>query len=164
MHAYQAREWSDFAVAVSGASAALAGLSFVALSIDLEGILAGRGLTSCRLRARAAQHSTRDRGVAPRPRAGGTSARDRAGRRGVLAGAGLSGLSRPGRRSARQPVVWWAVSEVFPAVLLAGSTVWAGAGLLTTTGGALYWLPLAVLGAFVGALLHAWVLSVEILR
>ena len=39
MNAYAAEPWSDFAVATAGASAALAGLVFVAVSLNLQVIL-----------------------------------------------------------------------------------------------------------------------------
>jgi drug/metabolite transporter (DMT)-like permease len=44
--AYEAQGWSDFGVAVAGAGAALAGLLFVALPINLNRILAGYRLTA----------------------------------------------------------------------------------------------------------------------
>ncbi len=53
MIAYEPSEWNDLFVATAGASAALAGLVFVAVSINIERILSYRGLperaleTSC---------------------------------------------------------------------------------------------------------------------
>ena len=44
MTAYDASEWSDLFVAAAGAGAALAGLVFVAVSINIDRILAGEGL------------------------------------------------------------------------------------------------------------------------
>lgn len=41
MHPYSSAEWESLFLAEAGASAALAGLLFVALSINLEGILKG---------------------------------------------------------------------------------------------------------------------------
>jgi modulator of FtsH protease len=42
--AYNAPEWNDLFIAAAGASAALAGLVFVAVSINVERILKGEGL------------------------------------------------------------------------------------------------------------------------
>ena len=44
MSAYSPEDWSDFLVASSGASAALAGLVFIGISINLTRILDGPGL------------------------------------------------------------------------------------------------------------------------
>ena len=44
MHAYSTAGWESLFVAEAGASAALAGLLFVAISINLERILQGTGL------------------------------------------------------------------------------------------------------------------------
>ena len=45
MHAYSTAEWQSLFVAEAGASAALAGLLFVAISINLARILQGVGLS-----------------------------------------------------------------------------------------------------------------------
>jgi hypothetical protein len=44
MHAYSTDGWGELFLAGAGASAALAGLLFVAISINLERILQGAGL------------------------------------------------------------------------------------------------------------------------
>jgi hypothetical protein len=43
-------------------------------------------------------------------------------------------------------------------------TLLAGAGVLISGLGGLYWLPIATLAALLGSLLQAWVLLIEVLR
>ncbi|NIJ12456.1 modulator of FtsH protease [Saccharomonospora amisosensis] len=165
MDAYRAEGWADFAVAVAGAGAALAGLLFVALSINLERILSGS-----RLPARAAH--TLVLLAAPLVVALVLLVPGQSGRAlgvelvtvGAATGLLLAALNHPGRRASQQPLIWWLIAEALPAVALSGTTIVAGAGLLTTSLSGLYWLVAGVVVAFVGALLNAWVLLVEILR
>ncbi|WP_460959737.1 hypothetical protein [Parasphingorhabdus pacifica] len=165
MNAYEADGWSDFGVAVAGAGAALAGLLFVVLSINLTNILAGKHLT-----ARSAHTMIllavplvisllilvpgQDR------RALGTELIAA----GLITSVWLATLNRPSERSTEQRFTGWLITGAVPAAVLSTSTLLAGVGTITETIGGLYWIPLGVITAFVGALLNIWVLLVEILR
>jgi modulator of FtsH protease len=165
VEAYRAAPWADFAVAVAGSGAALAGLLFVALSINLERILTGQRLT-----ARAGYTlvlvavPVAIALVLLVPGQSPTALGAELLVIGVVTGVSLAALHRPSRRSPKQPLVWWFVTEGIPAAVLSLSSIIGGAGVLTGSIGGLYWLPAGVIAAFVGALVNAWVLLVEILR
>jgi modulator of FtsH protease len=162
---YSASAWTDFAVAVAGAAAALSGLLFVAVSINLSRILAFPNLP-----ARAGQ--TLIMLVTPlivallvlipdqRPDLLGVE---------LLVGAALlvpalGWLNRPSTRSVEEDRVGYAVSRIAPAVLVVGFLGAAGISLLALAGGGLYWIAPAVVIAIVAGLGNAWVLLVEIQR
>jgi hypothetical protein len=163
--AYEAQAWSDFGVAVAGACAALAGLLFVALSINLDRILAGYRLT-----ARAG--STLILLGAPLvialllliPDQGHVALGRELLVLGVVSGGTLAVLNPPWLRAAEQPLFWWAAITATPILLLTASAIIAGIGTMTESLGGLYWLPAGVIVALVAALENAWVLLVEILR
>ncbi len=163
MTAYEAAEWSDFFVAVAGASAALTGLVFVAVSINIERILKlsgvpDRALSTLLLLVGVVVVSLLV--LVP-----GLS-REALGLLllaegliwtavvGVLVYRTLGGLER---RS-------WAVSRV--ALPAAGTLpfVVGGASMLAETGGGLYWTFAGIVGGIFAGVMTAWVLLVEILR
>ncbi len=165
MAAYDAEPWSGFAAGTSGAAAALAGLLFVAVSINIQTILAHRGISS-----RAAEALILL--VTPVflslvlliPGQPAAALAVELFVVAVVAGAALGWLSRPSRRTREQPVASWVSTTVVPTVIVALAPVVAGVGLLTESLGGLYWLPAAVVVGLLGGLSNAWVLLVEILR
>jgi hypothetical protein len=162
--AYEAQGWSDFGVAAAGAGAALAGLLFVALSINLDRILAGYRLT-----ARAG--STLIMLSAPLvialllliPGQSDVALGWELVVVGVAVGSGLAALNPPWLRAPEQHLPWWVAINAMPILLLTTSAIIAGIGTMTESLGGLYWLPVGVIAALIAALQNAWVL-VEILR
>ncbi len=163
--AYAADRWSDFGVGMAGAAAALAGLVFVAVSINLSEILKYRNLPG-----RAAQ--TLMLFITPLlaaifllvPGQPGAAL----GWELLAAGAVIGGfqmlINYRSPRSDKETALTWAVSRVFPAIVSCGCLMVAGATLLARAGGGLYWLIPGVLAAIIFGLVNAWVLLVEILR
>lgn len=164
MTGYEPEAWSEFGVGVVGAAAALAGLLFVAMSINISRILAIETLPS-----RAAGNLV----MFVLPLLLGTwvliPGQDTAVLglelivTGALAGGLLLRLARPANRSGE---AWpsWLFGSVAPSVLVAALTVVGGVTVIVGHGGGLYWVAPAVAVAFTTGLIGAWVLLVEILR
>lgn len=164
MTAYAPSEWSDLFVAAAGAGAALAGLVFVAVSINLERILGspglpGRALETVVLLVGVVLVSV----VSLIP-----------GQSHVALGAELLAVGLTvGAIVIRQPVVF-AVADAPPpawvasrwAIRIAGTApfVLGGLSVMLEAGGGLYWIGAGVVLAIAGAVANAWVLLVEILR
>lgn len=160
MTQYDPAEWSDLFVACAGAAAALAGLLFVAVSINLENILKypelpARALESVVLLVNVLVVSIF--GLVPDP------GRVELGVEVLVVGAVSTTLvaalliAHPGE-AARLP---WRILTVAPGTVL---FLVGGISLVAESGGGLDWVLAAVIGAFLGAALNAWVLLVEILR
>jgi hypothetical protein len=163
--AYSPAAWTSFGATVATATAALAGLLFVAVSINLNRILEFPSLP-----ARAGQTLilfstplvTALLLIVPgQPRAA-------LGPELIVLGAGIgfyqlrldlgAGQSEHETRASRLLV------RLVPLVINCGCLVVAGATLLAQAGGGLYWLVPSVLAAIVAGLVNVWVLLVEILR
>lgn len=168
--AYQPGEWESFAVAHVGASAALLGLVFVGISINLRDIVGSGQLVHRAAEAVVLLGSVLFAStlvLIPGQSRGALSAELL-----VLAGAlfavlfffQLGAVVQPvdpdnpgpprGSLAARR------VLGLGSAILIAV----AGVSLAAEVGGGLYWWPVAILAAYLGALLNAWILLVEILR
>lgn len=165
MSAYVAGEWNEFCVAVLGATAALSGLLFASVSINIERIMGHP-----RLPARALQ--TLILFVTPvvlcicvltphQPRAALGAELIVTG---ALAGALLLRINRPSNRAEQEPRAGWLLTRFLPSVLVSLFLVVAGISLTLQAGGGLYWTAPATLLAVLAGLENTWVLLVEILR
>ncbi|MGY1623874.1 hypothetical protein ACI789_16880 [Geodermatophilus sp. SYSU D00965] len=164
MDAYRPEAWSDFAVATVGACAALAGLIFVAVSLNLARILEFRYLPGRAAQTLGLLVALLAAGVlvlAPgQPEA--VLAAEIGGAGLLLAAGALPPLLR-GRPDPATPVLRLVTSAVV-VLLPAAALVACGATLLAGSGGGLYWLAAAVVLGLAGATGNAWVLLVEINR
>ena len=165
MFAYDPSEWSDLFVAAAGASAALLGLLFVAVSINLERILKYPGLPGRALEAMMQLTCVllvSLAGLVP----GQSHLALGLELLVVVAVIAAIVVRQPvlvADASGREPVSWkisrWTVR-------LAGLVPIgvAGLSLVIEAGGGLYWLAAGIAMATVAAIAGAWVLLVEILR
>lgn len=161
--AYSAGEWTDLFVASASASAALTGLLFVAVSLNIKDILEnkilpGRALQTLLLLLSAVVVSLV--GVVP-----GQSA-TALGVELLIFALGFGGwaltLAVRSVEATRQYV-----HPLFHFGLILPGTVPPVVGavsLIAQSGGGLYWTAAGIVGALLGAAVNAWVLLVEILR
>jgi hypothetical protein len=161
--AYDVAPWQGLFTATAGACAALAGLVFVAVSINIKAILAlkgvpERGLHTVLLLLAAVVVSVF--GLVPQ----GIGV---FGVELIVVGVVLLGwlgrtLGAVMEGTAGQPA--WVASRVI--VVIPGSVpyVVGGVSLLAGAGGGLFWVLTGVIGGIVGGVINAWVLLVEILR
>ena len=150
---YESHLWFEFAAAIVGAAAVLSGPLFVAMSINIERIMA-----IVTLPTRAA--GTLVLFVFPLligtwiliPEQSSTMLGVELVATGLLGGGLLLQLNRPSKRAEQET---WGVAVL---------TVLGGITLIAERGGGLYWVAPAVVIALLTGLAGAWVLVVEILR
>jgi hypothetical protein len=164
-NSYDVSAWHDFATAVAGASAALAGLLFVAMSINVNAILSDAHLTP---RAGAAVITLTTpvtfSVLVLVPGQTDVLLGVELVAFGVVVGIALAASLRRGRRGQTALFVPWLLGTAGPSALVAVSIVLAGVGTITTSIGGLSWLAVATVAAIYGGLVQAWVLLIEILR
>ena len=159
---YDVAEWHEMFVAAAGAAAALAGLVFVAVSINVERILSFHGLPERALQtillllaavvvSLISLIPQSIEALAVELLIGG-----------IALCVGVFIVTRAAFDTGGHPL--WLVSRV--GVLLPGSVPYliAGVSLLVGAGGGLAWVALGLVGGMAGAVMNAWVLLVEILR
>ena len=163
MSGYSPADWHDLFVASVGASAALLGLLFVTISINLEHILKHRhlpGRAAGTLGTLLSVLVVCSFGLAP-----GQSNRTLGVE--ILATGALVATQAVcvsvGKRSPGDPLSWTLGN--LPILLLpALAFVGGGWSPLAGGGGGLYWILAGTVLTFVGASVNAWVLLVEIVR
>jgi hypothetical protein len=164
MTAYRPELWHDLFVAMAGAAAALTGLIFVAVSINLERILRYRALPVRTVETLSVLLGLLLLSVfilVP------GQSRTALGLELLILGAGMAAVLLVRRlrlpRAPDEPLTW-TLTPV--AVILAGTLpmISAGISVLVGGGGGLYWLVPELIGGFAGAVMNAYILLVEIHR
>jgi hypothetical protein len=165
MSAYDPHAWLEFGVAAAGAAAVLAGLVFVAVSINLEKVLEVHDV-----RGRAGDTILMFLGVLLVtlfllvPGQSNEALGLELAVSGVLLAVALlliiwQALKQP----TRQPLSW-RITRVVTALASSVPMVAAGVSLIAEQGGGLYWLVAGVILAFSAGVGNAWVLLVEVVR
>jgi hypothetical protein len=161
--------WHDFFAAAAGAAAALSGLIFVAVSINLRALLDLEKKTgSAYLTGRALESLAALLVVLGVSLVGLDPSIGRLVFAGFLIlcamGSAISPVlaTRAYRSSGVKPVAF--NLRLFLAFLLCAAYAAGGATLIAQTGGGLHWLPFAFVLAVSIAASNAWVLLVEVLR
>jgi hypothetical protein len=163
--AYDASDWHELFVAAAGASAALTGLVFVAVSINVERILKLAGLPERALETVLLLLSVvLVSFIGLIPGQSQTVLGLELLAEGLVFGAAIAMLANRSLAKGSQPPPGWRI--VRQLILVAGTVplIVGGLSLLVDTGGGLYWTVAGMVFATGGGVGSAWVLLVEILR
>jgi hypothetical protein len=165
VHAYSTADWESFFTAIASAAAALTGLLFVAVSINLTRILEGKTM----LPARAAETLATlvfvliSSALALVPQNIHLLGAEILVVAVPLFAVTLRNTVRYQRQNPDSPL-YWSVARMTSSAAATVPGVLAGLSLAARWGGGFYWLvPTALLG-IAGAVYGAWILLVEIAR
>ena len=155
--------WHDFFLGTMGAAAALTGLLFVAISINLEQILKypqlpGRAAGTLGILVSGLVVS----GFALVPGQGNRALGIEIAAAGVVVAVQAISVTH-GRGTPDEPQSWL-IQHLASLLLPSIAFMVGGVSLIAGGGGGLYWVLAGVLLVFVSASINAWVLLVEILR
>jgi modulator of FtsH protease len=164
--AYDPAQWTNLFVATAGASAALAGLLFVAVSINVDRIIHYRGLPERGVETLAlllVSLIVSIAGLMPGQGHVALGVELTAIAAALLAALFSMPVTHELPEGAARPPAWllsrWLIRLTGPGLLLLGAL-----SELFAFGGGLYWIAAAIVFATLGAVANAWVLLVEILR
>jgi modulator of FtsH protease len=167
--AYDPETWHDLFIAAGGAAAALSGLIFVAVSINLRDIFAvEKRVGSSYLTGRALESLVALLIVLGISLEGLDSSIDRTAFGAVLLFCAAASAVSPVRQASAyrsshvKPTAY--NLRLFLTLLLVAAYAVAGVTLLAQVGGGLHWLPFAFILAVTIAASNAWILLVEVLR
>jgi hypothetical protein len=159
--AYDPAQWHDLCVALAGASGALLGLAFVAISFNLDAIvadehLAGRALETLIFFAYSLGASilVLVPGLSRVPLGVGEA---------VLATLTVK-VDLPRWHAEESSSLSWRLSHIAPGILITAFATIGTVATITSTAGGLYWLGGSMALATAAGLLNSWVLLVEIKR
>jgi modulator of FtsH protease len=163
--AYTTAAWTGLASTMAEAAATLAGLLFVAVSINLRQILAypnlpGRAAQTLITFATALLAAV----FVLVPGQSRIALGVELAVAGVTIGAGLLVIDVRAGQSDQETAMTRMLSRVLPSVAACGCLTVAGASLLANGGGGLYWLVPTFVIVIVSGLGNAWILLVEIMR
>ena len=156
-------QWPPLFTATASASAALTGLVFVAVSINIRAILDGPGLPERALEPLVLLLGALTASILTLvPRQGTTALGIELAIESVLLTTAVALLINYGRT--RHMKVSWLIGRSALAALGTIPLMIGSASLLIGHGGGLAWIAAGTLGAILGAVYSAWIVLVEILR
>lgn len=160
---YDPEQWHDLFVMTGGAAAALAGLIFVAVSLNHEHVLQAPVLPPL-----AAQTLMLLIGTVLFCIVGLTPGLPRLATGCEMTGLGAALTAAVVTSVLRTPssgqTLWWQLSRLVLSTAATLPGLVAGLSVLGTAGGGLYWLPVGFLASIIVAAYYAWILLIEIRR